>query len=343
MHRLFWICIVLTMLAGTGFAQTFVDSNPAELAKALPELSGLDFDSGQSALDPLLKATGQQLEKMIAGLRTVSMAEDVHEMRFNSRSVVWDDHHDNFSYVVRANPFAELREPIKANTPQAAATSGFLIAGNFLEMLADLLPDHRGQSRFRYLGQVKVQPQSLVVAFLKRDGSGQGLVWIDTANKRVSRLRTYILNRPKAQKVDAVIRDVNYALVTFPASATALWLPSKVTVDVRFATGELRSVHRFSDYQIVGRGGDVGAPDGPVAMTDDGFEILLKGVSALQAGNPIEALRFLHEAETQMSERFECAYYLGVALRSLRDCPAQNLNSARQCDVRRAQRSLATN
>jgi hypothetical protein len=81
--------------------------------KTAPELSALEFDSGQGTLDPVLRATGQQLEDMLAKFINVSIAGEVHEMRFDSAHLMWNEHRDQFRYVVETRPFAELRRQLQ--------------------------------------------------------------------------------------------------------------------------------------------------------------------------------------------------------------------------------------
>ena len=303
MSRLFIATIALAACARAAPDRPFVDSNRTELIKAVPELSTLEFDSAQSTLEPLLRATGQQLESMLARFINASIAEDVHEMRFDSTHLMWKEHRDQFRYVIETRPFVESRN--KAPNPQ----SGFLIVGRFMDMLGDLLPANQSKSRFRYLGRItEAGAPSLVVAFIQQDGSRQGLVWIDEATKRIVRLRTD----------DSFMRDSRFVPVNFPALETTLWLPSSATVHARFATGELHSVHRFSDYRTQLKI-DTGLPASPVALADDPFEVLLKGVVALDAGKPEDAVNPLRDAAGRLADRIEPGYYLGLALYETHD------------------------
>jgi VWFA-related protein len=322
---------MLSRLAITGVAlltctwrapsQTFVDSSRAELLRAAPELSALEFYSNQSMLDPLLRETGEQVESMLAKFVNVSMAEDVHEMRFDTAHLVWKEHRDRFRYVVAARPFSESRR--QAQGPDAAqpnAKSAFLIAGPFVEMLGDLLPQNQKQSRFRYLGRmVEGGKPSLVVAFTARDESREGLVWVDEATKRVLRFRMDALKHPPEGKFKSFTRDVRFTSVEFSAVAT-IWLPLSATVHAQFDTGELHSIHRFSDYRADENNG-TGKAAGPVGMEDDAFEVLLKGLAALEAGKFADALNPLREAATRLPERVESGYYMGVALYGMHDLP----------------------
>jgi hypothetical protein len=169
MVRFLIASVALAALEGAALQPSFVDSSREELIKAVPELSGVQFDSDQSRLEPLLGATGQQLESMPARFVNVSIAEEVHVMRFDAAPLIWKDHRDKFQYVVETRPFAELRRPLPNSS------NGFPVAGNFVDMLGDLLPQNQKQFRFRYLGRLMESGAGrFVVAFAARDGSRQG-------------------------------------------------------------------------------------------------------------------------------------------------------------------------
>ena len=297
--RLLIVTITLATCARAAPDRPFVDSNRTELIKAAPELSALEFDSDQSTLDPLLRATGQQLESMLAKFINVSIAEDVHEMRFDSTRLLWKEHRDQFRYVIETRPFVESRN--QTPNPQ----SGFLIAGRFIDMLSDLLPANQSKARFRYLGRItEAGAPSLVVAFILQDGSREGLVLMDEATKRIVRLRTD----------DNFTRDVRFAPVKFAAVETSLWLPARATVHARFSTGEVHSVHLFSDYQSEGPNHEIGEEPATRGTELDPFEQLVKGVAALAAGKPEDALAPLLDAASRLPDRIEPGYYLGLAL-----------------------------
>jgi VWFA-related protein len=323
MHRLPRLSMASMALAACAWAaprQPYVDSSQADLSKAAPELSALAFDSDQSTLNALLRTAGEQLESVFAKAVNLSMAEEVHEMRFDSAHLMWKEHRDRFRYVLEARPFAESRRQTQGpDAAQPNARSAFLIAGPFVEMLADLLPENQEQARFRYLGRITEGSRpSLVVAFIERDGTREGLVWLDEATKRILRLRTDVLNHSDGGKFDSFTRDVRFVPVNFSALTIMLWLPSSAAVDARFATGEAHTVHRFSDYRA-DKNTDIGKADGPTGMDDDAFELLLKGVAALEAGKPEYAVAPLRAAAGQLPERVEPGFYLGLAFYETHD------------------------
>ncbi len=99
-------------------------------------------------------------------------------------------------------------------------------------------------------------------------------------------------------------------------------------MDLRFAAGELRSVHRFSNYRAerfendadaTQRRKDTGEAAKELDAEADGIEVLLTGVAALEAGKPGDAVAPLREATKRLPERVEPGYYLGVALYGTHD------------------------
>jgi VWFA-related protein len=295
--------IALPALQGAALQPSFVDSSREELIKAAPELSRVQFDSDQSTLEQLLVVTGHQLESMLAKLINLSIAEDVHEMRFDSKPLLWKDRRDKFQYVVETRPFAELRRPVPNSS------NGFAIAGHFIDLLGDFLPQNQKQLRFRYLGSfMEGGSGRFVVAFAARDGSRQGLVWVDETTKQIVRLRMD----------DRFTRDVRFVPVTFSVPAVTLCLPSSATVNLRLASGELHSVHRFSDYHLEGSEKNIGAAAKTV-LEEDAIEVLIDGVLALEAGTPADAMVPLREAARRLGNRFEPGYYLGLALYGAHD------------------------
>jgi hypothetical protein len=178
------VLIAVLALAGSLCAQPFVDaSSKAQLVKALPELSALEFDTNQDQLESVQRALGMELQNLLERFVNLSIAEQVHEMRFNGAQRGWAEQRDQFEYDVTASPFAESRK----NAPPPA---GFLIVGNFLAMVGDFLSDNYNASRFRYLGRIAEGGRpSLLIAFQAVDRSREGLVWVDETAHRILRIR----------------------------------------------------------------------------------------------------------------------------------------------------------
>src|SRR6202142_3259756 len=94
------------VLCGVAAAQKlFVDSDSAELVRAVPELQGMQFDSRQDGLDGLLKDTGDNLRGTLAKLVDIDGAEGSRAMRFDA-SMAGPSRREAFRYLVQAAPDA---------------------------------------------------------------------------------------------------------------------------------------------------------------------------------------------------------------------------------------------
>jgi len=88
-------------------------------------------------------------------------------------------------------------------------------------------------------------------------------------------------------------------------------LPARATVHARFPGAELHSVHRFSNYVADQEKGVAAAA---VDLSEDAFEKVVKGIRDLETGKPEDALAPLQVAASQLADRVEPGYYLGLAL-----------------------------
>ncbi len=332
--------IGVAVLASVAFvtclqAQTnplFVDSTRDQLIAAVPDLGSVELEQDQSKLSPLLHELGAQLESMTANLINVSIAEDIHEMRFDSNRLVWAEHRDAFRYVVLTNPYSEVRTAANGGDLVQPGKSAFLVAGNFMSVLSGLLPENQAHSHFRYLGRIADGTnKNLVLAFVASDGTAQGLVWLDEGTKIIRRVRTDDLSHDSGQPFETFIRDTRFTSVSFPTVGKTMLLPSSAIVHARFATGEVHSVHRFSDYRPYGfeknpdaaqAKQDIGQGVEPATLGEDAIELLVKGMLALHSGAPADALAILKQAQRQLPERIEVEFYLGLALHKTGDLAA---------------------
>ncbi len=297
----------------------FVDCNREELAWAVPELAGMQFDSNQDSLDALLQASGENLQSMFAKLVDISAAEDVNEIRFEE-DVAGESRHETFRYGIkslRANGLAgltEFRVDAKTESPvQPPATIEFLLVSHLFQLLDYFLPKYREQSRFRYLGRQNAGGQDyFVVAFAQRPkgnelrsniqvGSNgqtahmQGLAWIDAATKRIVRLRVDMLGPVEHFPLEILTMDISMVPVNFKSIGYVFWLPARVTVDARFAGGGLHSVHRYSDY-LAENEKSAGIAAGPAPGGDDAYELVARSIALIKDGKSGDAISALREA-----------------------------------------------
>ena len=317
------VALVLALVACSAAAaqKPFIDCNKEELVHQVPELAGIQFDANQDSLDGLLRATGENLDSMFAKFVDISAAEDIHEMRFED-SMSGTSRREAFRYVVKALPnggqkqFEEFR--IDADTKarvQPPAHIDFLVVGRFLELLYYLLPQYQAESQFRYMGRSNADGQDSFVVAFGQAAQLQGIVWIDAASKRIVRLRVDA-GPVEGSPLETVTTDM--ALVPVNFSGSVLWLPARVTVQARYAGGEVHSVHRYSDYRSETEK-SAGIPAVAAAGGEDAYELAARGIALVKESKFSDAIAPLREALRVGPEMPAARFYLANALRSTGD------------------------
>ncbi len=317
------VALLLGLAAyGAAAAQKpFIECSKDELVRAVPELAGIQFDSNQDSLDGLLRATGENLAGMFAKLVDISAAEDIHEMRFED-SMAGTSRGEAFRYLVKMLPhggqerFEELRIDVNTKAPvQPPAHIDFLVIGRFLRLLNYFLPEYQGQSRFRYIGRAHADGQdswAAVVAF-SQTAQSQGIAWIDAATKRIVRLRLDALGPIEGIPLETITTDISLVPVNFKSIDSVLWLPARVTVQARYAGGELHSVHRYSDYRLEsGQSADI--PAVPATGGEDAYELVVRGFTLIEDGKAGDAIAPLREAVRLIPEMPVARFQLAKAL-----------------------------
>lgn len=297
------IALAVRSAATNAETKPYVESSPQDLIHNLPELAGIQPADSQASLNDLLRATGQSLAGMFRKFVDVSCAEDVHEMRFQSATLDGIDLREKYRYLVRALPagsfvpLREIRMAVDTDAPaQPNPKSIFLAAPHFLEPLNYLLPQYQAQNRYLYVGRSSSGGDSFVVAFEERagvkqprsptglEGNGpvlfQGLVWIDAATFRVSRVRESFLPPMPEGPLQDIVVDSSFTPVTF-SSVGVLPLPSIATVEARFTiagtpsqNGAFHTVYRYSDYRLYGRDAPAGIAANQAPTAEDPIEQL---------------------------------------------------------------------
>jgi VWFA-related protein len=321
--------------AGSAGCKTFVDCGGPDLARAVPELNGTQFETSQDRLNALLRAVGESLAKMATEFAGVSAAEDINEMRFES-GMAGIGRREKFRYVAQHSAQGQLEEfrldPASQTPAPPPGKSDFLVFGHFIDLLSYLLPQYQGESRFRYVGrQTANGADDFILAFAHNRAESQlrshidagpnglqaplqGLVWIDAASGRIRRLRMDLLPSGEDLPLRSFTADVVLDSIRFGAAGGALWFPARIAVHAKYREVELHSVHRFSDYRTYpgGAAGDV-APD---AGAEDAWEILGRGMTLAGENKTSESIPVLREALRLNPEMPAAHYFLAIALRA---------------------------
>ncbi len=289
--------LLLALAASAADTRPYVDSDPAELARTIPELSGLRSAPEPERLGETFRALAAALS---AGFRESSVVEEIHEMRFEDGGIFAASRRERARYAIArtAAGWQEVRTELPAGGP-----TGFFVTGGFLELLSFLLPDRPDETRYRYLGQMTEGGQeALVMACLRPAGTAQrqGLIWIDAATKRVLRVRLSLLDRVQGVPLETWSTDIRLT----PSAAL-----SQVTVSGRVGGSEVLTVHRFA-------GANVG---------EEPLEQMARAIALTQEGKTAEAAVLFKEAQRRDPQCPAIRFHLGAALLAAGDKAAAEI------------------
>jgi hypothetical protein len=266
----------------TGNAHSYLDEPSEKLVKHFPELKGIRPAADQQALPVILSRTGEEVDEFFNNVVDLVANEEIKQERLGSFGAARASHPVRDSYLIlhqkngeRAD-FDEFRMDEKGNRiDEAGLARGFLVTSGFALICAHFSREFQWDSKFRYLGDQKINGRdAYVVAFAQLPGEAsltvtmkgpngtavqmltQGLAWVDKGNFHILRMRTDLLARQAEIGLDEQTTKVNFGEVRLVDVATPLWLPRDVTVYVKLgAAGDrhleeaFRNVHHYTNYR----------------------------------------------------------------------------------------------
>lgn len=249
-----------------------------KLYAALPELKGLTAATNQEQLSYILDHAGEKcvdllhrIPNVISREEVISLAPTAPRSGFSLTPHMGIER-ETFDYLLLSEQTVtdtELKEYRMVNGRPATAPLGLgQLSEGFTSEWLHLHPGNRSQARFRYLGeQMMDRHKTFVVGFAQIPQmvpfparfqlSGmevaiflQGVVWIDSADFRIVRMREDLLApRPDVglQKFTTTIR---FGEVNLAKAASSLWLPQEVVIDWEYQGQTVQRRHRYSDYRL---------------------------------------------------------------------------------------------
>jgi len=259
--------------------QSAVTQPLPELAKAVPELKGLEPAANQDELPSILEKTGENVRDFFTGFQNTVSREQVREERLSKAGKVKDFQDLKFEYLLVSQPQQgrlELQE-YRTNshgdpTAPTGLDSGFMLTSGFASASLLFHPAYQSGAQFRYLGRQTLGGKPMhVVAFAEmpdkaqmierfntNDGSVlvvfQGLAWIDANSFKIVRLRTDLLKPETKLRLERQTTEITYDPVQFKQIASTVWLPSDVAVTVEWAGKTFRNTHHYSDFKLFNTG-----------------------------------------------------------------------------------------
>jgi len=250
-------------------AKPYLDDPLPELRSAVPELKGLDPAPGQEQLTSILDRTGEKCVDLLRHMPNVISREEVTTQTPRGKR-----QSRTFEYLLVSHQTpsgTELEEYRTVHGRPALMADEFSqgqVSKGFVTDWRRLAPGNRSQSRFRYLGQQEVDKhKTFVVAFAEIPGEVktpatflffgtwismlfQGVVWIDSTNFQIVRLREDIL----APRPDAFLKKftskIQFADVEIPDAGLSLWLPQDVDIKWEFNGRAFQRIHHYSKFRL---------------------------------------------------------------------------------------------
>ena len=248
---------------------------PEALAKAIPELRGMQAAGNQDELPEILTRTGKDVQSFFQNFSNTMSQEAVREARLGKKGETKDYLEENFQYLLLATPekagvgLEEYRTDKHGDrTGSKGLSSGFMLTSGFASASLVFHPSYQSGASFRLLGQQALAGHHCyVIAFAQRPEKAQmverfntdqdsvlvlfqGVAWIDTTTYKVVRLRSDLLTPQPSIRLERQTTEINYEPVQFKEIASTMWLPSEVAVTVQWRGRTFRNSHTYSRFKL---------------------------------------------------------------------------------------------
>lgn len=261
--------------------ESYVDYSLPELQQAVPETHGLRPDPNQNQLAFVLTRVGEVTEGLLRKMPNLLSHEQVLQTQhdphaFSHEEALQGRHVQEFNYLILSHQtqsnertLDEYRtdlqdrriEPADEN-PGNPHNRGFTYAWVLF------FPSNIPKSRFRYLGQQKIDKQeTFVVAFaqnpdlVRSPGEvvfqgkwipvfHQGIAWIDRSTFRIVRLRMDLLAPIPRIHLQRLTAELHFGDTRVSASGLRLWLPRKVEITSELYDQISSEIHLYSNYRL---------------------------------------------------------------------------------------------
>jgi hypothetical protein len=263
-------------------AHPYLDSPLSKLRRTVPELEGLKPAPDQELLSDVLAKVGAKTDKLLTMVPDLISDEKVTQTQWIVvqgsaipgcvRCGTPSRKERAFNYIIFAHHAEDgwLRpEEYRADQKgqQVSPEEGPYFQG-FVSAWTIFSPLNREESRFRLLGQQKINGHSTyVIAFAQTPGSIkyprqivtdkvllplllQGVAWVDQSDFRMVRLRTDILAPLSEIGLQQQTATIQFGMVRIAQLETLLWLPQGVNVDQESKDEFFQEQHLYSKYRL---------------------------------------------------------------------------------------------
>jgi len=268
-----------------GDAQTLIDWTPEQI-RSRPELRKLQPAESQQDLPAILREVGERVASFFSVFPDATSTEEVQSgpcSPVREKCAVTFKAKYQYLLVGRYAEGERVMDEYRADKKgrpidyqpgtQRLARVPILTSGFAAAPLLHFHPQNRTASRFRYFGRQRVRGEKadVVVGFAEIPGKYccstkyglqeqevtlivQGLAWIDATTYQIRRIQTQLVAPHLEAGVERQTTRIDYSAIQLPETPTALWLPTRVVVDIWIRQGvrrvRIRNIHSYSHYKL---------------------------------------------------------------------------------------------
>jgi hypothetical protein len=267
-------------------ARPYMDEPVSELRKTIHELAGMTPVSSQDQLSDVLAKTGTKADELLHKLPDLISDEGVTESHYSQeaangclgvRCIPADapaPRNEMFHYMILTHPAPDGRQGVseyrttRNDKPVGQAAAGAPTFQGFISAWIVFSSANRPESRFRYLGQQRVNGRATyVLGFAQTPGSVespgvivvnnesipmllQGIAWVDQSDYRIVHLRTDLLAPLPLIGLEQLTAIILFGPVHIRNFADGLWLPKTVNLQMEVRSQFVREEHNYWKYRL---------------------------------------------------------------------------------------------
>lgn len=250
----------------------YLEGPLAKLIDRIPELKNLQLAPDQQELAMILQKMGQSVDGFASYIGDLIADEDLTQEKLNARGKLNAREYSQDNYLIlyhgqKWGADAEYRMDENGNRlGTIGLEKGYMVTSGFALGAMSFSSVAQKQSRFRYLGEQKIQSRATyVLAYAQRPGEAtffttgrvpggedvdmltQGILWVDKDSFQIIRMRSDLLT--PTDELDQLTTEVTFSEVQLQDVPQPLWLPSDVDVFIEADKQKFRNIHHYENYR----------------------------------------------------------------------------------------------
>lgn len=254
-----------------------------KLRKQIPELNKVHPADDQSVLPEILAKTAATVDDFFLHIFDLIATEKIKQEKLSSAGLVIASERVEDNYLIlrhsdelKADMVEYRMDAQGKRLDDVGLDKGFLVTFGFALTCDYFSTEFQPQSKFRYLGDQKIDSRdTYVVAFAAKPGVAtlsttmngpigprvhmllQGIAWIDKTNFQIIRMRMDLLAPHPEIGLLQQTTHLTFTKVQLPDADRDLWLPSVVKVELKLKEAQFgrlvevdyHNEHHYSDYR----------------------------------------------------------------------------------------------